>query len=359
MNTCIRTIVFLSSFFVFSSVRAQIGGKRSFYMLDMPVSARATSQGSIYSVAYIKDASLTPGNPALLNKDLHKRMTLSFVPYFGGAPFASFHYIHSFKFATLQFGTSFMNYGKLIRYDELGNDLGRFSANDIVLYSGIGTSYKERFKFGLNQKLVFSQIESYSSIAMAFDFSGMYVGKNELFSANLMLTNIGFQMKTYTKGKGKQELLPMDVRFGISQTFKKLPFRINITAYNFTRWDIRYDDPNFIVNNENPFGESKKEPKKAAIFFDNLFRHLIIGGEFDIKKVFHFGLAYNHLRRQELKMTQRAGLAGFSFGLGLHIKRIGVDYAYGKLTPAGNLHHITLQINLGERIKRKRIQKED
>lgn len=333
---------------------AQIGGKSTFQFLDLPVSARATAQGGIYNHLYENDAALAFGNPAMLQASMHKYMSLSYLPYFAGSHTANFSYVHDFNLATFQFGTQFMNYGKMISYDELGNDQGLFNVTEVALMAGAGRSYKEKFKFGANAKLAYSQIESYSALGMAFDLSAMYVDTGKLFSASLIIRNVGFQMKTYTKGKKSQEVMPTDVQFGISKRFKHLPFRINVTGHNFTRWDVRYDDPNAGQTSTSIFEDEEKKNKGAGIFFDNLMRHVIVGGEFQFGKAFNLGFAYNHHRRAELALDSKGGMAGFSMGFGLKIKRIGIQYGVAKYTSAGSANHITLNMNLGEQIKTKK-----
>ncbi len=334
---------------------AQIGGKSTFQFLALPVSARATAQGGIYNHLYENDAALAFGNPAMLQPAMHKYMSISYLPYFAGSHLANFSYVHDFKLATFQFGTQFMNYGKLIQFDELGNEQGLFNATEIALMAGAGRSYKEKFKFGANAKLAYSQIESYSAVGMAFDLSAMYVDTGKLFSASLIIRNVGFQMKSYTKGNKSQELMPTDVQFGISKRFKHLPFRINITGHNFTRWDVRYDDPNATGQTSTSiFADEEQTAKGAGIFFDNFMRHLIVGGEFQLGKAFNLGFAYNHHRRAELALDSKGGLAGFSMGVGLKIKRIGIQYGVAKYTSAGSANHITLNVNLGEQTKVKK-----
>ena len=334
---------------------AQIGGKSTFEFLDLPVSARATAQGGIYNHLYENDAALAFGNPAMLQPSMHKYMSISYLPYFAGSHSANFSYVHDFKLATFQFGTQFMNYGKLEQFDELGNSQGLFNATEIALLAGAGRSYKEKFKFGANAKLAYSQIESYNALGMAFDLSAMYVDTGKLFSASLIIRNVGFQMKTYTKGKGSQELMPTDVQFGISKRFKHLPFRINVTGHNFTRWDVRYDDPNASTQTSTSiFDDEEKKTNGAGVFFDNFMRHIIVGGEFQFGKAFNIGFAYNHHRRAELALDSKGGLAGFSFGFGLKIKRIGIQYGLAKYTSAGTANHLTLNVNLGEQMKVKK-----
>jgi hypothetical protein len=77
-------------------------------------------------------------------------------------------------------------------------------------------------------------------------------------------------------------------------------------------------------------------------------RHIVIGTEVTIAKVFAIRLGYNYGRRQELKIYERTGLSGFSYGFGVHIKMF--DFSYTRATyQAGalNPNYITLTTNLG------------
>jgi hypothetical protein len=77
-------------------------------------------------------------------------------------------------------------------------------------------------------------------------------------------------------------------------------------------------------------------------------RHIVLGTELTIAKVLSIRLGYNYGRRQELKIYEKTGLSGFSYGLGLHIKMF--DFSYTRATyQAGTLNpnYFTLTMNLG------------
>ena len=125
-----------------------------------------------------------------------------------------------------------------------------------------------------------------------------------------------------------------------------------MTGHNFTRWDVRYNDSSAAQIATTIFDDDENDgPGGAAVFFDNFMRHIIIGGEFQFGKAFNMGFAYNYHRRAELALQSKGGLSGFSFGFGLKINRIGIQYGMGKYTNAGAANHLTLNINLGQQIK--------
>ena len=63
-------------------------------------------------------------------------------------------------------------------------------------------------------------------------------------------------------------------------------------------------------------------------------------------KKFHLRVAFDYQRRRELAVTNRPGLAGFSFGAGLYLKRFSVDYGWMIYSTAGSQHGISLTIPL-------------
>lgn len=332
-----------------TAIQAQVGGKSAYEFLNLPVSARATALGGVYNNVYDGDAGLAINNPAMLQPSMHKYMSLTYLPYFAGTNYSNFNYIHNFDFATFQFGTVFMNYGQNIRYDEFGVAQGLFNVNDVALFSGFGKKLSEKYSVGTNAKLVYSQIDNFWSMGFFTDLSGMYIDTAKLFNASLVLSNIGFQLKPYTKGN--QELMPFDLQIGFSKRFRHLPFRISVMAHNFNRWNMQYDNPN--ATQANLFGQVQ-ERSGASIFFDNLARHFSLGGEFELGKALRLGFGYNHQRRAELALDSRGGFSGFSFGFGMKIKRFDIQYALGKYALAGSANQLTFNINLGEQTKTRK-----
>jgi hypothetical protein len=53
-------------------------------------------------------------------------------------------------------------------------------------------------------------------------------------------------------------------------------------------------------------------------------------------------------RRQELKLEQRPGIAGFSFGAGLYFKRFTLDYGIMSYSAAGVQNMLSLSMPIGK-----------
>jgi hypothetical protein len=87
---------------------------------------------------------------------------------------------------------------------------------------------------------------------------------------------------------------------------------------------------------------------------DGVMRHIVLGAELTIAKVVAVRLGYNYQRRQELKLSGKAGLAGFSAGVGLRVKMFNLSYTRG-IFQAGspNPNYITVAVNLQEFTKKQ------
>ncbi|MBK8349441.1 MAG: hypothetical protein IPL08_18260 [Saprospiraceae bacterium] len=87
---------------------------------------------------------------------------------------------------------------------------------------------------------------------------------------------------------------------------------------------------------------------------DNVFRHIIINGEFLLGRNENLRLraGYNHLRRKELSLTTYRSLAGFSLGFGIKVNAFKLDYGVGYHHIAGATNHVTISTDLGKFFKK-------
>jgi len=67
---------------------------------------------------------------------------------------------------------------------------------------------------------------------------------------------------------------------------------------------------------------------------------------------FRLRFGYNVMRAKEMTVYPYRSFAGFSFGIGLKIKRFRIDYAYSIQHLIGGKSHITLSANLAKYKKR-------
>ena len=103
-----------------------------------------------------------------------------------------------------------------------------------------------------------------------------------------------------------------------------------------------YNDPNLFFTYDI---NGNKIPKKVGLA-EKLGRHLSLGAEILIHPNFRLLLGYDHLRRQELRLTDRGALAGFSFGAWLRVKKFEIGYGRAQYTPGFGSSSLSIVMNL-------------
>ncbi len=335
---------------------SQIGGGNTFEFLALSPSARITGLGGTNVSVLDHDLTVQLSNPAALNPQMNKLVSFGTVVYPGKVNFGNMSYAHKFKIpGTFGFGLQYISYGKIKETDEAANVIGSFSAGEMNLYAGYGYQFGKIFSLGANAKFIYSQLAQYSSVGMAADLAVMVNDTAHNVTASIVAKNIGGQFKPYNKGV--HEPIPFDLQAGLSFGFKHVPFRFHLTFHDLYRWDIRYNNP-ADQQQDNLFTDSSQLKPKAYIA-DKLFRHIIIGLEFNIKKVVRFDIAYNHIRQQELKLTTRRGIPGISLGLGVHVRQFDFAYAFQPLSQGASMHYFTFSVNTAGFIKKKTTPKQE
>ncbi|MCS6935642.1 MAG: type IX secretion system protein PorQ [Chitinophagales bacterium] len=339
---------------VAQTAQAQVlGGRYVYDFLEMSPSARISALGGINVSISDHDLSVALANPSAWNPAMHRHASFGTAVYPGRTNFGNLVYAHKFRIpGTFGFGFQYMAYGRFQETDAVGNVTGQFSATDMNLYAGYGYQFGRIFSAGLNTKLIYSQLGPWSSFGAATDIAVMINDTARNITASLVARNAGAQIKPYTPGNRYDP--PFDLQAGISFGFKGVPFRIHTTFHHLHVWDIRYNNP---ADEENNLFIDTAELKKRKYIADKLFRHIIIGIEFNIKKVVRLNMAYNHYRQQELRLTTRRGAPGLSFGLGVHIRQFDFTYGMMPLAQGQTLQHFTLSVNTAGFVRRVKTEK--
>lgn len=329
-----------------SQLHAQIGGQESFEFLSLTQSSRNTALGGQLISVKDSDVSLAYSNPAILNADMHSQLSINHNFHFAGIShgFANVGYHHSGVNATFHLGFNYISYGDFVRTDLFGNELGEFNSGEVALTIGAGKQINDRIRAGINLKFANSSFDIYRASAIAGDIGLYYENPEREFSFGIVAKNIGTPLSNFTTQK---ESLPFDFQIGLSKRLKYLPLRLSITAHQLHKWNIRFDD----ANNSNTvtfLGQDPVEQSSISKGLDNFFRHFVFSGEFLIgeNENFRLRLGYNHLRKQELSVSEFRSLGGLSFGLGFKVRNFRFDYGVGYYHLAGATNHLSISINL-------------
>ena len=344
--TILSGIIAISSF-------AQIGGRSTFGFLDRTNSARVASMGGNILAINDNDISLVLTNPSLISAEMSNTLALDFVSLRNAYSYGDIMYSKSFSKVGNFVGTfQFINYGKFTYADIAGNTSGTFNAAEYALNLGWGRKLSPHFSIGANGKLIYSQLESYHSFGLAVDVAGSYNTTDDIFAASLVARNIGIQLVSYIPGT--RDPLPFEMQAGIATKLKHIPVRISLLYNNLEKWDLTYNDPLSPDNQVDPITGQTKKKSGVGKFADQLMRHIVVGTEITIAKAFSIRVGYNYRTRQEMKLTDRTALSGFTYGFGLRIKMFTLSYARATYM-AGNFNpnYFSLALNLGQFTKKK------
>lgn len=346
-----KIYIFLSFLIISAGLRSQPGGK-AFQFLENANSARVAALGGKVAALSDDDLNMPFHNPSLLSSSMHNHLVLNYVDYFTDINYGYVSYSRSYKdIGNFAVGINYLNYGKFIGADESGFITSEFRAADYALNLIYSRSLDSLFTVGINLKPIYSNLESYSSFAIALDAGITYHNTDRLFTASFVLKNIGTQISTYYPN-GEKEPLPFEILLGIAQKLKYAPLAFYIVAEHLEKYDLTYVTEEEEENATDPFtGEEVKEDKLNT-FIDKTMRHIIIGTEIFLTDNFMLRFGFNYRRRMEMLVESRTGTVGFSWGVGIKISKFHLSYARPTYHLAGAPNHFSLSMNLSEFYKK-------
>lgn len=335
--------------FLFNSAGAQVtGGRFVMEFLRMPNSPHISALGGMNVANPEPDIALAFQNPSLMRPGLHNQLALGYNGYYAGINVMNLNY--GYNVAKLNtaflFGIQYLNYGSFEQTDNIGNQFGTFKASDYAITLGASRQYKERWRYGAALKWAHSSLYDKTAAAVLADIGVSYYDTASLITVGAVAKNIGFTVKRYNPDKSS-EPLPFDLQLGLSKAFAHLPLRLMVTAHHLYEWDVRYNNPED-VESTSLFGTADTTQDNKSYFGDKLFRHLTFAAELTFGKRLAVTVGYNHLRRGELKIKDKPGLAGFSFGASVYLNKFQVHYARSYYHVAGAYNEIGLNFAMNK-----------
>ncbi len=333
---------------VFLTTFSQTGGTYTYAFLNQANSARVAALGGKSVALPEADLNLPFHNPSLLSAGMHNHLVLNYVGYFSDIKYGYASYARSYEhIGNFAAGIHYIDYGQFEYADESGIRNGTFTASEYALNLIYSRTVDTFLTVGVNLKPIYSVFESYHSFGIAADLGVTYYNPDLLFAAGLVLRNIGAQISTYYGG-AKREHLPFEIQAGISQKLAHAPFRLLVTFQQLQKWNLSYTSTLDDSNVYDQTGSGQAEKSKIEKFGDNLMRHTIFGLEFLPGENFYIDFGYNYQRRQELKISPRVGMVGFSWGFGFRISKFRFSYGRATYHLAGASNHFSLSTNLSE-----------
>ena len=230
-------------------------------------------------------------------------------------------------------GVTYYNYGKFTEADETGVITGEFTASEFAFPIIYSRPIDSTFNIGITFKPILSHLEKYTSTGFAFDFGANYVNPSGLFSAGLVVRNIGLQVTKYASEERMK--LPFEIDAGITQKLENAPLRFSLTLIHLERYDLISD----IEDSDSfYFADSK--------VLDNILRHTLIGIEMVPTESFYMNVGYNYLLRREMDPEYNVSSVGFCWGFGINTSLINIELAKYFYHIAGASTHVSMIVKL-------------
>ena len=339
-----RASFLFTSFLLGLTAYAQVGGQQVFRVLDIPASARASALGGNYIAVKDNDSNLGLYNPSLLNADMNRQVSLSYLPYFEGIKVGYASYAHHFDSLRTTFSgmLQYVDYGSFNRTDETGTELGQFRAGEYAFQIGAGRAIDSLFSIGANIKVIASNLDTYTSTGFALDVGGTYHKPSKGLTIAALLRGMGRQTSAFTS---EREDLPFQVLAGVTYKFKHAPFRLGLMLENLQRWDLTYPDDERDRQIDPTTGEVVVKKTTNA---EKALLHAVPSAEILLSKNFMIRLGYNFRTRYEMVLANRPRAVGLSFGLGLRVSKVHISYGFSQLHLAGIRNTITLAVRFSD-----------
>lgn len=228
--------IIIFSLFLSGIVSYAQTGTNVYPFLNVPVSARQAALGGDAISIRDYDVSFAIANPALLNKDSDKQLSVNATAYLADSKYGTIAYAKDFEnghMATIN--ARYMSYGSTPRTDESGFQDGEFKASDVAIGAGYAYQFEEDWTIGGGLNFVTSKIDNYTSSAISGTAGVTYHNKKNKEVLSLVLRNFGFQLKSFN---GVRENLPFRIDLGYTKTIKNFPLAVTITAHDLQKFDI-------------------------------------------------------------------------------------------------------------------------
>jgi hypothetical protein len=336
------TFLFIGSKMVFS----QIGGNHTFAYVNIENSARHAALGGIIINQRDHNPALGYQNPALINKDMHQNISLTYANYLADLNHGFASYAHHFdKAGTFLFSIGFLDYGNFDKRDVTGFGIGEFRVTDYTFQVGYTKPLSEKWSMGSNLKFLYSAHEAFVSTGMAADLGTFYEDTSKLFTFGGVIKNAGVQILTFNND-GNRQPLPFDMQIAVSKKLRYNPMRFTAIVHHLHKWDLSYVNVN--TRNKQIDLETNEIINQRVGFGHKLFLHTAFNAELIFSKNFQLRLGYNQLRRAQLSPEERRALTGFSYGFCLGIKTFTVSYGSAGFYPGIASHNFSIVKNLSE-----------
>lgn len=310
-----------------TSVLGQHADRAVFRFLNLPVSARAAALGGNNPALFGADPVHFQLNPAYLGSPVEKSVAISYINQLAdvNSMFANTAFAMG-EVGNLGVGIRYTGYGDFDRMDHTGSVDGAFRAYDMAMSVGLGRSVGEAFSYGVGMDLIYSSYDSHNASGIGLNGGFRYHEPEGNIVIAGAFSNLGSQLSSYN---GTREAMPADVRVGVSVKPEYVPARLHFMLQGLNEWD-----------------QTVPSDTEAPSLMSNLARHLSVGTEFVFSPNFNFRLGYNHYMHEAYKGDEGFDFAGVSYGFGIIVKRLTIDFSRNGYSDLGGTYQLGLRTRL-------------
>ena len=319
-------------------------GTSTFQFLNAASSARNVGSGNGLISFYDNDLGLAMDNPSLLNEKMNGQVQYSYGKYPSGVHFGNVSYAFHSKIGTFAPSIRYFSYGQFVETDEIGNAIGSFSGGEYSIGTSYGRKINEVLSIGAYLSFLGSHMYRYSAFGLTSSFSGLLLHPNKLLCATFLVKNLGVLFKDYTENSASK--LPLDVQMGLSYKLKHAPFRFGIQGYQLNQLNNVYLDPLALPTYDPLTGDTI--PVYTPSLGTKIAHHVNFQVELYASKSFQMRGGFNFMRREQMKLIDHPGLAGFSMGMSLKMKKFNLDYGVQFYSKAGSIHSLGFSTSVSQ-----------
>lgn len=309
-------------------------GTRVYEFVNITTSPRQAALGGNANSMWDADPNMSYWNPAMVSEKSHGQMALNYVNYLADVGFGTMSAVYQYdedEFFTIH--GQYVDYGNFRGFDENDVYTGDFTAKDAAVALGYARNLSDFFTVGVSVKYINSNIESYTSHALAADFGVVFHDIDYQTNVSLAIRNVGFQLQTYA---GTKEKMPLQINLGLSHQLEHVPLELSINLHDLQKLDM-----------SKPTDENGAKTKFGRKFMD----HVSIGGELFPGRGFNLRMGYNFKRGSELKIADHRSFSGLTYGFGLRINAFRFDFAHATYYEGANSTHFGIIVNLDRLIQ--------
>ena len=206
---------------------------------------------------------------------------------------------------------SYMNYGDFDKYDDAGNSMGDFSANDKEFSMVVARKLGNYLSAGLITSWLHSEIDDYNASAITMGLGFQYYVEQHKFAVSLSFNNFDKMLSNYSD---YNENIPNLILLGVSKQLLYLPAVVSFDLLKYNNLDI--------IGN---LGVKFSPTNYYSIFLGTSSRKIELQNQSGLKSL----------------------LSGVSLGFGFQIKTYNFDVSYSSLGDAGEITSFSIYKLLG------------